>query len=303
MDLEKKKLRLGIIGVSDGNGHPYSWSSIFNGYDKTLMKSCPYPGIPKYLERYTFPEVTINNASVSHIWTQNKKDSTKIANTTFIKNIVDHPNEMIGHVDGILLARDDYKNHYELARNFIEAGLPIYIDKPLGINVDMAKKILDMQKYEGQVFTGSALAYDPLLENLKEDLKSCGKLKFIFGTAPGSWDKYSVHLIDPILKVLDKKFEIKESTKLIEGKYSNFRGVINDNCYFSLQCLGGIKSPMRITFIADKGFKEIEFHEDPFLAFKSALVKFTNNITKKNIIRSKKDIIQSIKLISLGINI
>ena len=90
---------------------------------------------------------------------------------------------------------------------------------------------------------------------------------------------------------------------MIEGKYSNFRGVINDNCYFSLQCLGGIKSPMRITFIADKGFKEIEFHEDPFLAFKSALVKFTNNITKKNIIRSKKDIIQSIKLISLGINI
>ena len=24
-------LKLGIIGLSEGNGHPYSWSAIFNG--------------------------------------------------------------------------------------------------------------------------------------------------------------------------------------------------------------------------------------------------------------------------------
>jgi hypothetical protein len=28
-----KKIKLGIIGASKGNGHPYSWSAIFNGYD------------------------------------------------------------------------------------------------------------------------------------------------------------------------------------------------------------------------------------------------------------------------------
>ncbi len=42
------KLTLGIIGSSSGNGHPYSWSAIFNGYDKSLMNDCPFDVIPKY---------------------------------------------------------------------------------------------------------------------------------------------------------------------------------------------------------------------------------------------------------------
>jgi hypothetical protein len=29
-------VRLGIIGASPGNGHPYSWSAFFNGYDEKI---------------------------------------------------------------------------------------------------------------------------------------------------------------------------------------------------------------------------------------------------------------------------
>ena len=32
------KLKLGVIGMSEGNGHPYSWSAIFNGFDREEMK-------------------------------------------------------------------------------------------------------------------------------------------------------------------------------------------------------------------------------------------------------------------------
>ena len=31
-------LKLGVIGLSEGNGHPYSWSAIFNGYDSVEME-------------------------------------------------------------------------------------------------------------------------------------------------------------------------------------------------------------------------------------------------------------------------
>ncbi len=34
---------LGIIGMSPGNGHPYSWAAIFNGYNKEKMAKCPFP--------------------------------------------------------------------------------------------------------------------------------------------------------------------------------------------------------------------------------------------------------------------
>ena len=37
-----KKLSLGLIGVSEGNGHPYSWSAIFNGYDKKKWKNVDF---------------------------------------------------------------------------------------------------------------------------------------------------------------------------------------------------------------------------------------------------------------------
>ena len=44
-------MKLGIIGISEGNGHPYSWSAIINGYNKKKMEECKYESIPSYLKR------------------------------------------------------------------------------------------------------------------------------------------------------------------------------------------------------------------------------------------------------------
>ncbi|MFH1644697.1 MAG: oxidoreductase, partial [bacterium] len=99
-------IKLGIIGMSKGNGHPYSWSAIFNGYNKKLMINCPFPVIPQYLSKQTFPKDSIKNAKVTHIWTQNKKLSEHIAKSSNIENIVNKKKDLIGKVDAILLARD-----------------------------------------------------------------------------------------------------------------------------------------------------------------------------------------------------
>ena len=43
---DPNNIKLGIIGMTEGNGHPYSWSAIFNRYDVDAMtKECPFPGI------------------------------------------------------------------------------------------------------------------------------------------------------------------------------------------------------------------------------------------------------------------
>ena len=57
------------IGISNGNGHPYSWSAIFNGYDKTKMEKCGFASIPRYLEKHDMKK-QIKGARISHIWTQ-----------------------------------------------------------------------------------------------------------------------------------------------------------------------------------------------------------------------------------------
>ena len=42
LPLGDKELKIGILGMTEGNGHPYSWSAMFNGYDKKYMDECPY---------------------------------------------------------------------------------------------------------------------------------------------------------------------------------------------------------------------------------------------------------------------
>ena len=45
------RIRLAMLGAVPGNGHPYSWSAIINGYSPQAMARCPYPVIPEYLGR------------------------------------------------------------------------------------------------------------------------------------------------------------------------------------------------------------------------------------------------------------
>ena len=43
-------IRLAMLGMVEGNGHPYSWSAIINGrYDQKVIADCGYPVIGEYL--------------------------------------------------------------------------------------------------------------------------------------------------------------------------------------------------------------------------------------------------------------
>ena len=43
-----ESIRLAMVAMVEGNGHPYSWSAIINGrYDAEAMASRGYPVIPE----------------------------------------------------------------------------------------------------------------------------------------------------------------------------------------------------------------------------------------------------------------
>ena len=129
---DPQNIRLAMLGMVDGNGHPYSWSAIINGrYDARTMADCGFPVIPQYLAKQDPATMRLEGVLVTHIWTQDRKISEHVAAASLINNIVEDPRQMIGKVDAVILARDDGENHLHMAKPFMEAGVPMLIDKPL----------------------------------------------------------------------------------------------------------------------------------------------------------------------------
>ena len=59
--------------------------------------------------------------------------------------------------------------------------MPIYIDKPLALKKRDAIRILERAKYDGQVFSCSALKYSNTIKVGKNELDAIGKIKKIKG--------------------------------------------------------------------------------------------------------------------------
>lgn len=294
-----KPLRLGILGLSEGNGHPYSWSAIFNGYDKKVMSECPFPVIPAYLSHQGFPRDTIPDAGVTHIWTQDRELSRHVAAASLIENVVDEYEEMIGEVDAILLARDDAENHLTMSAPFLQAGLPIYIDKPLALSVSEAEKIFALEKYPGQIFTCSALAFAREFQVTPDLLGELGGLEQVEARIGKSWDKYAVHIIEPVLRITGNpgdlahvQVETAEDVRRVTVTWAT--GLVTR---FSTH--GEASLAPEIVLIGRTGSLSLTF-KDTYAAFKSALESFVAVVRRQKSSVSRELVMKIVGIIEAG---
>ncbi len=294
-------IKLGIIGMSEGNGHPYSWSAIFNGYDSTYMKDCGYPVINQYLSQRSFPEDCIPGAEVTHVWTQDIDVSKHIAKSSNIKTVCKQLKDMITDVDAVLLARDDAENHYQFAKPFLEAGIPIYIDKPLAVKVSDAQKLFDAQKYEWQIFSCSALKYSLELDKERIDWDKLGELKVIQASIPKEWNTYAVHIIEPVLNFSESKDRISSYKATTNNKHTILNVHWHSGLTTSFNVLGDAATPIELKFIGTKGVESLTF-TDSFGAFKKTLEKFIEGIKSKKLMISRDETLKVIDLIEKGNN-
>lgn len=272
-------IRLGVIGFSEGNGHPYSWSAIINGYAPAAMADSGFPVIPEYLARQRWPDARIAGAEVTHVWTQDPDLSQRIARAALIPNVVPTPEAMIGQVDAILLARDDAENHAAFALPFIDAGLPIYIDKPIALSLAALHALHDRQHRSGQIFTCSALRYARELTLPADHRERIGRIRHIQATTPNSWEKYAVHIIEPVLRMLDAPPLVQHARSLpIAGGGRQLVVGFADDVTASLAATGkGVVAPIAIRVHGERGWLELGF-ADSFAAFRSALQDFIDGI-------------------------
>lgn len=192
-------IKLGVIGFSVGNGHPYSWSAICNGYDKEKIRNNEFPVIANYLEQQSWPGDAIKNAQVIAIYCEDRCRAKNIADATLIDHVSPSVDDLLKRCDGILLARDDLGERRALLKYLIASGKAIYVDKPFAESSDEARELFAMQRYPQQIFTTSALRYaEDILLNDRER-REIGEVVSIYATTPKAWLTYAVHLLEPIV--------------------------------------------------------------------------------------------------------
>ena len=272
--VDKQEISLGMLGITPGNGHPYSWSAMFNGYNKELMTNeCPYAGIPVYLNKE--PQgMEIPGAKVTHICTTGKGEfeAEHVSRCSHIPNVVTRPEDIIGKVDAVFVATDIGSEHVERCRPFIEAGVPLFIDKPM---VDNAE---DLKTFNGWVAEGKALISSSSMRYAKEFLPyristtNLGDLRFASITTPKQWKTYGIHALEAVYPIFGSGFISARNTGTKDRNVVHFTHKCGADIIViaSSDMYGGFGL---LTLAGTAGSDQLVF-KDSYYAFRSQLVAF-----------------------------
>ncbi len=282
--------KLAVIGSSPGNGHPYSWSSIFNGFDKQYMENyCPFPAIPQYLAKEAWPDSQIPNASVDAIWTQDEEQSYKISKASLIPNIYTSLDDLLRHYCYLLLARDDSENHYAHCSSALNNGSFVYVDKPIALNEVALDSLYEACVSPAHLFSCSALSFCPDTLSFAKQLAN-PELKEIAFTSPKGWNQYAIHLIDPFITALTLTPDLDYQLSSIR-KMQNSHGALSlalnlelpirpDLIKVTFTTTGLASGPIGYSLFSlnKKHLLASSAHVNSFFAFRAALTSFMERI-------------------------
>ena len=249
-------------------------SAMFNGYDpEALNDLCPFKLIKEYLPRDHRNEFLINDAKVTHIWTQSEKESFKISKVSKIPNIVPNYLDLIGKVDAVIIARDDIENHFEYIKPFIEEKIPLFIDKQLVKTKSELLSLTNLIDKNQLIFSASPMRYSRLLEDFKRDDQS--SYKSIHGVSRVNWIRYAHHLLEATCSIYGFDIEFVQSLNskkdhdIIQIRYNSGLNII-------LEFIKNISLPIQLNFYSDlKPPSSLDFG-DFFYGFHKMMKCFSN---------------------------
>jgi predicted dehydrogenase len=177
--------RIGILGSE--NSHAMAFSRIFNGLEPE--------------EKGKYPDM-----KVVAIGGHEAEPSQKVMEECGLEFIADRPEDMLGRVDAVMVTARNGAFHSEFALPFIEAGLPLFIDKPIANDGEDALRLLQRAKEKGvPVVGGSSTKYVPDVLALKKAVESGELGRVVSGSisAPVNLDNpyggfyfYASHLVE-----------------------------------------------------------------------------------------------------------
>lgn len=270
--VNKPDIKLAMLGMVEGNGHPYSWSAMFNGYDPEAMAECPYPVIPEYLGKEPEETLQIKGASVSHIWADDPADAQHVAKCSLIPNVVDRPTDVIGEVDAVVVATDKGHEHVARCRDFVEAGLPIFVDKPMVDNTEDLQTFNEWVEEGAPILSSSCMRYCKEYMPYRTSTNNLGHIRYGTITTPKSWERYGIHALEGIYPIFGPGFETARNTGTQDRNVVHFTHRCGaDVVVVASQDMKGAFGVLSLCGTKDSAQARIN---DTFYAFKTQLQAF-----------------------------
>lgn len=269
-------IRIGIIGMSAGNAHPYSWSSIINGkFDGEEITRCGYPGVTAYLTANQ-DTLGIPGAEVTHVWTQERAVSESIAGSSGIPHVAESLEKMAGEVDAVILARDDASYHVEMSKPFLDAGVPVFIDKPLAAT----REDLDWfseQHGKGKFFMScSSMRYANECRTAKTEIASLGEIALVTSVGKKDWLKYGVHMLEAMFALLDDPQPVsvrhigKTDKDIVHVEFAN-------GIQATVHLFMEISPTFQISLYGQKGWRLVDIRNS-YSMFRDNIIEFIRSV-------------------------
>lgn len=270
-------IRTGIIGFSEGNGHPFSFSAIVNGYDEERFAAAGWPVIHHYLkaqgpERFGIPDVRITSA-----WTQDPALTATLCAACKIETACADLEDMIDQVDAVIVARDDWETHARLAMPFLEAGRFVFVDKPLSLD-DAELARFEPYLRSGKLMSCSGLRYAQELDEFRQPRSAwpIGAPKLVEASVLFGIEKYGIHMIEAVAS-LDRSWARVTKVTRLAVPHDAWLMEFSDGVPFVLHCLGAVAKTFHLNLFGDRGHRHFDLH-DNFSAFRRTLEQFFGQV-------------------------
>lgn len=262
--------------MSPGNAHPTSWSAIINGtFNADEIVNLGFPAVAAYLQAN---QATLGqpDARVTHIYTQDRALSEQIARSAGIENVVDNLEDLIGKVDAVLLNRDDPENHRAMAKPFIDAGIPIFLDKPL------CESREDLAYFKAEVAKGrfimssSSQRYASECMTAKQNLGNLGKLELVTAVGKKDWIKYGVHMLEGIFSILDDPKPVsivnvgRENASIVKIDFE-------DGLQATIHLMMDISGTFQISLFGQQAWQLVEI-KNSYAQFRDNIIEFIRSV-------------------------
>lgn len=149
--------------------------------------------------------------------------------------LVDRPEDLVDQVDAVLIESNEGAVHRERATPFIEAGLPVFIDKPLATTVADARALVELSARSGvPLLSASALRFASDVNAICTDT-SLGALMGVDVHAPAKLHEanpglfhYGVHGVEILYALLGKGCQevtcvFEEQGEVVTGRWNDGR--------------------------------------------------------------------------------